>query len=219
VLTHRPDGSLRPNLFEVETHPNICPPRLRQPGPNDPQVPNLQLISQNALGPGSREMYALIFRYPLDAWKKRLAAVKSASERAERRRTKELLRRAADADLPGGGPAPGRNYAYVRQGAMALAPEWIWDDGMITKMIFPENQRPPAIFYVTPDGHEASIVPSAHENGDVLVFNVVAPEWILRDGGSVLAIGNRGYNPIGHNPGTGTITPHVRRIVKDSDAR
>lgn len=213
VLTHLPDGKLRLYLFQISTNPEICPPRPKKPADGDPQLPNLRLISQNALAPGSHEQYALIFRYPLDAYKKRQAELRAARARAERQRTEELL--AQQTNVSGVSDYTGfRNWRYVKEGDMALAPQWIWDDGNKTYMIFPQNQRVPAVFRVNPDGHEATANPSAHGQGDTLIFDGTSPEWILRDGRTVLAIGNRGYNPIGRSPGTGTISPFVQRVLK-----
>lgn len=51
------------------------------------------------------------------------------------------------------------------------------------------------------------------EQGGVVKIHGVYPAIRLRDGDRVLCLWNRGYNPIGDNPGTGTTKPSIERAV------
>jgi type IV secretion system protein VirB9 len=76
---------------------------------------------------------------------------------------------------------------------------------------FPGNERIPGIFVVDPDGKEATASYSVSA-GNVEVGQT-AREFRLRDGNTVLNVYNLGYNTVGQNPGTGTTSPDISRIV------
>jgi type IV secretion system protein VirB9 len=105
---------------------------------------------------------------------------------------------------------PNMNFRYVGQGDAALAPTQVCDDGRSTFMHLPANQRIPAVFTVLPDGREAAVNVSIGRDGWIMVHEH-SPLLRLRDGGRVLCLINRGYDPRGWNSGTGTIAPDVVR--------
>jgi len=102
------------------------------------------------------------------------------------------------------------NNRYVAQGDPALAPSEVCDDGRSTYLHFPGVQRIPAVYSILPDGREALINVSTGDGGWITVGE---HSYLLRlrDGGRVLCLINRGYNHIGTNTDTGTISPEVVR--------
>jgi type IV secretion system protein VirB9 len=104
------------------------------------------------------------------------------------------------------------NRRYAGRGDAALAPSEICDDGRSTYLRFPGVQRMPAVFSILPDGREAAVNVSTGADGWVTVHEH-SPMLRLRDGGRVLCLINRGYDPAGHNPGTGTVSPDVVRAA------
>ena len=90
----------------------------------------------------------------------------------------------------------------------------VWDNGYSTVLQFPGNERVPAIFVIDPDGKEATA--SYSVNGSTVQVGQTAREFRLRDGDTVLNIYNMAYNTVGQNPGTGTTSAEVTRVVNTS---
>jgi len=160
--------------------------------------------------------YSVQFTYPADiaAQQKQKAIANAAAWRRERERllTEERIERARAALAD---PFIGtRNWHYVAQGDRSLQPLEVFDNGYSTVFRFPGNMRIPAIFMLNPDGKEATA--NYAVKGDMVIVGSVARGWRLRDGNTVLCIWNQAYNPIGNNPDTGTISPDVERVVRDS---
>ncbi len=107
-----------------------------------------------------------------------------------------------------------RNYKYVAQGNSSLTPITVWDNGYSTVLQFPGNERIPAIFVIDLDGKEATA--SYSVSGNTVQVGQTAREIRLRDGDTVLNIFNLGYNTVGQNPGTGTTSPEVTRVINSS---
>ena len=191
VLTRRPDGVFRRYTFQFET-------------------------VMSKLGVGSNVDYTVVFTYPGDAEKARLTAEQASRAKAEREAARAQLREAADGMGIGSAASyDGRhNYRYVARGDRVLAPTEVSDDGYSTVFVFPADQRIPAIFRIDPDGKEATAQTSVQ--GDMVVATGTAPEWVLRDGRTVLDIYDLAYNPVGSNPGTHTISPDVIRAVREA---
>jgi type IV secretion system protein VirB9 len=190
VLTQRPDGSLRRYVFEIETV-------------TDPTTAN------GADG----VFYSVQFTYPADV------AAAAVADRATRwRRYKAAAAKAAASaasallTTENTNPSIGtRNYRYVAQGDTSLTPVAVFDNGYSTMFQFPGNERIPAIFVINPDGKEATA--SYSVSGGNVEVGQTAREFRLRDGGTVLDVYNLGYNTVGQNPGTGTTSPDINRIV------
>jgi type IV secretion system protein VirB9 len=127
-----------------------------------------------------------------------------------------------------------QNTRYLAQGtAHSLAPVAAFDNGMLTAFRYPGNMSQPAVFKVI-DNHESTpevCVPGGHATkdeleapeqavnsrvvDDLLTVDETAPHWRLRSGGAVLDVWNCAYDPVGHNPETGTESPDViRRIIQ-----
>jgi type IV secretion system protein VirB9 len=194
VLTQRQDGSVRRYVFEIETV-------------SDPT---------NANG-AEGVFYSVQFTYPADVaaaaeagraerWRAYRATAAKAAAAASAAAASAIL---ADANT---NPAVGtRNYRYVAQGDASLTPITVFDNGYSTMFQFSGNERIPAMFVINPDGKEATAPYSV--NGGNVEVGQTAREFRLRDGNTVLDVYNLGYNTVGQNPGTGTTSPDVNRIV------
>lgn len=197
VLTQLPDGQLRRYVFEIET------------------------VTDTSTADGTDGVYyAVQFTYPVQ--EAAAAAAKAAAEAAQV--AKLNAQAAAQAQLtaandimtsevtnPYVGP---RNYKYAAQGNHSLAPVSVWDNGYSTVLTFPGNTAIPSVFIINPDGKEATATYSVH--GNTVEIDQTTREIRLRYGGTVLNIYNLGYNTVGNNPGTGTVSPVVSRTISSA---
>jgi type IV secretion system protein VirB9 len=159
-------------------------------------------------GPSSRAtrdtVFGLRFRYPDDEKAAVVAAVSAEAAALERKVLELKLERAVVEGR--------RNLAYSVQGATALQPSEVSDNGRFTVMRFPANQAVPTLFQVEAGGTE-SLVPF-DVRGEFVVVHVVARELRLRRGREVLCIYNEAFDPYGSRPGTGTAASDVERTDK-----
>lgn len=151
-------------------------------------------------------MFKVIFRYPDD--ERRAAAARVAEARAAA--TERLARDRLDVDHFYGP----RNWRYSAQGSTAIEATEVSDNGRLTAFRFPVNAEVPAIYIVAPDGSEA-IAPRT-VRGELVLVHATAAQFRLRRGAEVLCVFNHGHDPLGQNPGTGTVTPEVAREVRPS---
>lgn len=197
VLTQCKDGSLRRYVFEIETVPD------------------------SSTGNGADGVFFSVqFTYPGDE-----AAAEAAKAAASAARTAQLnvialanaqqVAATSILDAQRTNPYIGpRNYKYVAQGDKSLTPITIWDNGYSTVLQFPGNERIPSIFVIDPDGKEATAAYSV--NGSTVQVGETAREFRLRDGNTVLNVYNMAYNTVGQNPGTGTTSAVVTRVIDTS---
>jgi type IV secretion system protein VirB9 len=163
-----------------------------------------QLEVRDGDAPAADTMFRIRFVYPAEqAAARRAAAVKAAQQ------TREVQARRALAAAPPPGPP---NYRYVAQGDANLLPSAMWDDGQQTHIRWPGNVRVPAVYVIGPDGKEM-LANFSVENGEVTVHQTDRM-FRFRDGDTVLCVFNRGWDPVGANPGTGTTSPSVVREIK-----
>jgi type IV secretion system protein VirB9 len=156
-------------------------------------------------GPNTDTMYRVRFTYPEDVEAAHAAAARvAAAARATRIAARHL------ADPSQAGPS---NYRYVAQGDRNLVPVEMWDDGLSTYIRYAGNQRIPSVYVIDPDGEEA--LTNYSVEGSLITIHQTALRFRLRDGDTVLCIWNRGWNPAGSNPGTGTTKPDVMRELRD----
>lgn len=146
-------------------------------------------------------LFVLRFRYPADL-KAAAAAAISAEEQA-------ILAKLTALKLERGAVEGRRNLAYQVQGAAALQPSEVSDNGRFTILRFPAGQAIPAIYQVTPDGTE-SLIPF-DVRGEFVVIHGTARQFRLRRGRDVLCIYNAAIDPYGVNLGTQTAAPDVDR--------
>lgn len=195
VLTTLPDGKMRRYVFEIET------------------------VTTPSMGNGVASVYYSVqFTYPQDiaaadaakaaaAEDARLKAVQTAQQAQVQ---SALLKPVVDPS------AEGRNWRYVARGDRSLTPIAVFDNGYSTVFRFPENERIPAIFVVNPDGKEATAPYSV--TGGYAQVGMTAREFRLRDSNTVLEVFNLGYDRMGTNPATGTVSKDVERVVKTGAA-
>ena len=146
-------------------------------------------------------VFGLRFRYPQDE-KAAIAAAVTAQATA-------LDRRIIDLKLDRAVVEGRRNLNYGVQGATALQPSEVSDNGRFTVMRFPANQQVPAIYQVESSGTE-SLIPF-DVRGEFVVVHAVVRQLRLRRGRDVLCIYNQAFEPYGVNPATGTAAPDVQR--------
>ncbi|AYG62368.1 P-type conjugative transfer protein VirB9 [Rhizobium jaguaris] len=165
-------------------------------------------VRDGPLASGQDTYFYVKYRYPADE--------------AERRReqaaaqTQSALASAADKVLALHEQYGPRNWRYSAQGAAALEPQAIYDNGKITTFTFRGNQEMPAIYMENSDGTE-SLVPKSVD-GDLVLVHAISRKFILRRGGDVLCVFNEAYDPVGINPDTNTTSPSVERVLKDQAA-
>lgn len=190
VLTQRADGSLRRYVFEIET------------------------VADSTTANGANGVfYSVQFTYPADVAAATLAS-KTTRWRIYKAKAAKAKASAATALLAteNANPSVGtRNYQYVARGDTSLTPLGVFDNGYSTMFQFPGNEHIPAIFVVNPDGKEATA--SYSVSGGNVEVGQTAREFRLRYGGTVLDVYNLGYDTIGQNPGTGTSSPDISRVV------
>lgn len=146
-------------------------------------------------------VFGLRFRYPED--EKAAAAVALTGQAAA------LERRIVELKLDRAVVEGRRNLNYAVQGATALQPSEVSDNGRFTVLRFPGNQQVPAIYQVETSGTE-SLIPF-DVRGEFVVVHAVVGQLRLRRGRDVLCIYNQAYQPYGVNPGTGTAAADVQR--------
>ncbi len=161
-------------------------------------------IREGAVGPGSDTYFLVKFRYPGDEAeeRRRIAAARAEAEKANQ----------ADKVLEFHGAFGPRNWRYSAQGSQVIEPASVYDNGKVTTFAFSGNTQIPAIYIVNADGSE-NLVPSSTD-GDLVMVHAIAAKFVLRRGREVTCIFNEGFVPAGINPGTGTTSPSVQRVMK-----
>ena len=102
---------------------------------------------------------------------------------------------------------------YVAKGPYPnpIIPRCPLSNGQWTIMRFAGLSKKPAVYVVSNVGSE--LLSRQHASGDFVVVEEIAPHFRLRLGPDVLDILDQAFNPAGNNPGTGTLSPDVRRDV------
>jgi type IV secretion system protein VirB9 len=155
-------------------------------------------LTARARGPVA---YQVRFRYPADE------AAAAAEARATELRTAE--RRLIGLELQQGALEGPRNLAWSAQGAPALQPSEVTDNGRFTVLRFPAGQALPALFEVGEDGEER--LAPYDVRGEFVIVHHVPRALRLRRGRLVLCLFNDAWNPHGAAVGTGTASPAVLR--------
>lgn len=144
------------------------------------------------------------YRYPVDETerRRRVAAARALTAQAKEADKVFAIHEAY-------GP---RNWRYSAQGAQALEPQSVYDNGKVTTFAFVGNQEMPAIYIESSDGSE-SLAPKSTD-GNLVLVHAISRKFILRRGGDVLCVFNEAYDGVGINPETNTTSPSVERFVK-----
>jgi len=106
-----------------------------------------------------------------------------------------------------------RNLNYTVQGASAIQPSEVTDNGQFTVLRFPNQREIPAIFTVNPDGSEATA--SFDVRDEFVVIHGVFRELRLRRGKVVLCIYNDNPSFYGRDPKTDTASEVVGRQTEN----
>ncbi|MGK9286767.1 P-type conjugative transfer protein VirB9 [Sinorhizobium meliloti] len=165
-------------------------------------------VRDGSVAVGQNTYFYVKFRYPGDEaeLRRRQAAARALANQAKEADNVLALHEAF-------GP---RNWRYSAQGAQALEPQSVYDNGKITTFAFVGNQEMPAIYMENSDGSE-SLVPKSVD-GNLVMVHAISRKFILRRGKDVLCVFNEAYDRVGINPDTNTTSPSVERVVKADDA-
>ncbi|ASP81105.1 P-type conjugative transfer protein VirB9 [Sinorhizobium meliloti] len=153
---------------------------------------------------GQNTYFYVKYRYPADEAERRRQAAAARAIAAQAKEADNVL-----AIHEAYGP---RNWRYSAQGAQALEPQSVYDNGKVTTFAFVGNQEMPAIYIENSDGSE-SLVPKSVD-GNLVLVHAISRKFILRRGGDVLCVFNEAYDRVGINPDTNTTSPSVERIVR-----
>ncbi|MDW9854326.1 P-type conjugative transfer protein VirB9 [Sinorhizobium meliloti] len=153
---------------------------------------------------GQNTYFYVKYRYPADEAERRRQAAAARAIAAQAKEADNVL-----AIHEAYGP---RNWRYSAQGAQALEPQSVYDNGKVTTFAFVGNQEMPAIYVENSDGSE-SLVPKSVD-GNLVLVHAISRKFILRRGGDVLCVFNEAYDHVGINPDTNTTSPSVERIVR-----
>lgn len=153
---------------------------------------------------GQNTYFYVKYRYPVDEAEQRRLDAAARAQAAQAGQADRVL-----ALHEAYGP---RNWRYSAQGAQALEPQAVYDNGKVTTFSFVGNQEMPAIYMENTDGSE-SLVPKSVD-GNLALVHAISRKFILRRGGDVLCVFNEAYDRIGINPETNTTSPSVERVVK-----
>ncbi|RVN84207.1 P-type conjugative transfer protein VirB9 [Sinorhizobium meliloti] len=153
---------------------------------------------------GQNTYFYVKYRYPADEAERRRQAAAARAIAAQAKEADNVL-----AIHEAYGP---RNWRYSAQGAQALEPQSVYDNGKVTTFAFVGNQEMPAIYIENSDGSE-SLVPKSVD-GNLVLVHAISRKFILRRGGDVLCLFNEAYDHVGINPDTNTTSPSVERIVR-----
>ncbi|MGH8143672.1 MAG: TrbG/VirB9 family P-type conjugative transfer protein [Steroidobacteraceae bacterium] len=108
-----------------------------------------------------------------------------------------------------------RNTDYRYCGRRELQPLAVWDDGVQTHLRFGPHSELPAVFVRNDDGSE-SLLNFHVEHGEVVVHRI-ARRFVLRRGGLTGCLVNKGFDGSAAALPTGTISPLVQRVTRESD--
>ncbi|AKK25104.1 TrbG/VirB9 family P-type conjugative transfer protein [Pandoraea oxalativorans] len=137
---------------------------------------------------------------------------KAALAKSNAERVKEALASASSQGMI--------NMSYSRSDdstADDIKPVNVWDNFRFTYFKFPGNTELPNIFYINAAGKEA--VPNVHIEGpnhNIIVAENVARQWRVRAKDKVIGVLNTNYNPAFGANSSGTVSPNVRRVLKQN---
>lgn len=167
---------------------------------------------RGGIGPRTADtFFKVVFRYPADE----AAAARAAATQAAYARAVALQAGAIRSALDLGVLEGKRNLRYSVQGASAIQPSEITDNGQFTALRFPNQRELPAFFAVNSDGSE-SIVPFDVRDEFVIIHGVFR-ELRLRRGKDVLCVFNEAPDAYGRDPRTGTASSVVERTSARGD--
>ncbi|MBX4916825.1 P-type conjugative transfer protein VirB9 [Rhizobium bangladeshense] len=161
-------------------------------------------VRNGSVEAGQNTYFYVKYRYPADEAERRRQEAAARMQAAQAGEADHVL-----ALHEAFGP---RNWRYSAQGAQALEPQAVYDNGKVTTFAFVGNQEMPAVYMENSDGTE-SLVPKS-VGGNLVLVHAISRKFVLRRGADVLCIFNEAYDRIGINPETNTTSPSVERVVK-----
>jgi len=161
-------------------------------------------VRDGAVEVGQNTYFYVKYRYPADEVERRRQAAAARALAAQAKEADNVL-----AIHETHGP---RNWRYSAQGAQALEPRSVYDNGKVTTFAFVGNQEMPAIYIENSDGSE-SLVPRSVD-GNLVLVHAISRKFILRRGRDVLCVFNEAYDRVGINPDTSTTSPSVERVIR-----
>jgi type IV secretion system protein VirB9 len=163
-------------------------------------------VRDGSVASGENTYFYVKYRYPGDeAVRRRLEA--QARDRAAKTGAANTVLAIHEQYGP-------RNWRYSVQGAAALEPDAVYDNGKVTTFSFATVQEMPAIYLENSDGTESLVAKSV--SGQLVLVHAVSRKFILRRGEEVLCVFNEADNLGSANPDTHTTSPSVERIVRTS---
>lgn len=154
------------------------------------------VLSANGPGRNAPELiYTLQFAYPV---------MPVAAELLVRADTEHALDRATE------GALLNRDYWYC--GSRAMSPLAAFDDGVHTHLRFDPHGELPALFVRNDDGSE-SLLNFNIQQGEVVIHRV-ARQFVVRRGRLTGCIVNKGFDGLGRELRSGTVTPQVERATR-----
>ena len=118
------------------------------------------------------------------------------------------------------------NWKYIAIGDNTIAPYEASDNGWLSGFRFPGNVSLPTAYIVDggawcdmkkPPPTDWLRAPErtarTESKDDMLIVQQTAPHFRFRLGAHVVDVSNCGFDAVGHNPGTGTTSPDVLRVV------
>ena len=160
----------------------------------------------NARAPGT--FFKVRLRYPEYEAQQRAIATQEAQLHAALAAQNGAIKVALDLGVLEGK----RNLNYKVEGASALQPSEVSDNGQFTVIRFPNQREIPAIFTVNPDGSEATAQFDVRD--EFVVVHGIYKEMRLRRGKVVLCIYNESPSFYGRDPKTDTASEVVERTTE-----
>ena len=190
IITRTPDGAQRVyhlRMIALPSQPDSC----ASDDCDDPRVTT-----------------GLTFIYP--------AARKAAADQGVMQSRAAAAKRAAAERLKTDIFYGRRNWKYLVKGDPAmvkhLAPDQISDNTQVTGLLYLGNRHTPSLYIVEADGSERQV--NATPDKDLVLVYETAARWRLRSGTEVIDLYNSGFDAIGVNPYTGTVSPSVVRVTR-----
>ena len=201
VAADGPHVFLKPKAADVATNLTLVTSR---------RVYYFDYRTYEAQPPARAAVFALRFRYPAVDAKSAPVATPRAFESGGAATTAPAVAAPA-AEAPVVVPrAVNRDYWYC--GSPWLQPAAAEDDGVQTRLRFGSRAEWPAIFVAEADGTET--LANFHVEGTTAVMHRVAARWVLRRGGLVGCVENRGYAGSGAYVPDGTQVASAVRTVQ-----
>ena len=155
--------------------------------------------------------FQVSYRYPDEAREKAGREVTAkAQEREQKQQQADIQQALNAAQTP-------RNWDYLKypgSNSTRIVPDFAYDDGRFTFVGFSPAKTIPSLTKEL-NGQEHVVNSSVRRKGNftVLVIQEVTPRLILRSGGAVVGLENRGFGRVQVADGA-TVSPQVERVEK-----